>query len=81
MSALRLTPRFKKEKQQDFCTKEENHKFTKNIIFPDTSLPDHEWWQLLWPDPKSVILSLGVNSSMVSIDLCCGYGHFTAPLA
>jgi len=35
----------------------------------------------LWPDPESVVLSLGVEPGMVVLDLCCGDGYFTAPLA
>ena len=50
-------------------------------MFPGTSMPNQDWWQLLWPNPKGIILSLGVEPTMVSVDLCCGYGHFTVPLA
>ena len=57
------------------------HKCVKNVIFPSTSMPDNDWWEALWPDPKSVILSLGVEPNMVAIDLCCGDGYFTTPLA
>ncbi len=35
----------------------------------------------MWPDPKSVVRSLGVESGMAVVDLCCGDGYFTAPLA
>jgi SAM-dependent methyltransferase len=53
----------------------------RNSMFPSTSMPDNNWWKELWPDPKSVVTSLGVESGMVCIDLCCGDGYFTAPLA
>ena len=74
---LRLTILVK----ENIKSRNSEHEFIKNSIFPESSMPDHEWWQLLWPDPKAVILSLGVEPNMVSLDLCCGYGHFTIPLA
>jgi len=57
------------------------HKLSKNMVFLASSMPDNDWWQALWHDPKGVVLSLGVESSMVALDLCCGDGYFTAPLA
>ncbi len=56
-------------------------KINNNLIFPATSMPDSDWWHSLWPDPKNVILSLGVKKEAVVIDLCCGDGYFTFPLA
>ena len=50
-------------------------------IFPATAMPDRDWWAALWPDPERVVRSLGVESAMVVVDLCCGDGYFTAPLA
>jgi len=50
-------------------------------MFASSSMPDQEWWHALWPDPKAVVLSLGIQPNMVSLDLCCGDGYFTAPLA
>lgn len=44
-------------------------------------MPDPDWWQTLWPDPRSVLLALGVEEGMDAVDLCCGDGWFTAPLA
>lgn len=44
-------------------------------------MPDQHWWQALWPDPDIVVAKLGVQPGMVVIDLCCGDGLFTAPLA
>lgn len=48
----------------------------------DTSMPDDpSWWKELWPNPKNVINSLGIEPAMISVDLCCGYGYFTPFLA
>lgn len=53
----------------------------RDNLFPATAMPDREWWAVLWPDPESVVRSLGVEPGMVVVDLCCGDGYFTAPLA
>lgn len=50
-------------------------------LFPATAMPDRKWWTALWPDPENLVRSLGVEPSMVVVDLCCGDGYFTAPLA
>ena len=50
-------------------------------FFPATAMPDSDWWQALWPAPREVIVALGVKTHMEAIDLCCGDGWFTAPLA
>ena len=44
-------------------------------------MPDADWWQALWPDPVTVLVEMGVRPGMVVVDLCCGDGLFTAPLA
>lgn len=44
-------------------------------------MPDSDWWQALWPNPRDVILALGVEAHRDTVDLCCGDGLFTAPLA
>jgi SAM-dependent methyltransferase len=44
-------------------------------------MPDADWWQALWPDPVTVLAQMGVQPGMVVVDLCCGDGLFTAPLA
>lgn len=49
--------------------------------FPATAMPDTEWWSALWPDPQSVLQDLGLASGQSVVDLCCGDGHFTVPLA
>lgn len=50
-------------------------------LFPATSMPDHEWWAALWPDPAAVLRQIGIAPEMTVLDLCCGDGYFTAPLA
>src|SRR5712671_2007335 len=52
-----------------------------NGFFPATAMPDADWWQVLWPDPAEVLAEIGVRPGMVVIDLCCGDGLFTPPLA
>lgn len=49
--------------------------------FPATGMPDTEWWQALWPDPEGVLRRLGIDFGIHILDLCCGDGHFTAPMA
>lgn len=44
-------------------------------------MPDRGWWTALWPDPESVLRKLGAAAGMTAVDLCCGDGYFTAPLA
>ena len=50
-------------------------------FFPATAMPDSVWWQALWPHPDQMFADLGVEPGMTAIDLCCGDGLFTAPLA
>src|ERR1700747_1716081 len=50
-------------------------------FFPATTMPDADWWQVLWPDPAKVLIAMGVEPGMVVCDLCCGDGLFTDPLA
>lgn len=49
--------------------------------FPATGMPDRDWWQALWPDPAGTLRALGAAQGMQVVDLCCGDGYFTAPLA
>ena len=49
--------------------------------FPATTMPDADWWQALWPDPPKILGEMGVEPGMVAVDLCCGDGLFTVPLA
>ena len=50
-------------------------------FFPATAMPDPDWWEALWPRPGEVLAELGLQSDMEVVDLCCGDGLFTAPLA
>jgi SAM-dependent methyltransferase len=50
-------------------------------FFPATAMPDPDWWQALWPDPKQVLAAVGIRADMEVVDLCCGDGLFTEPLA
>jgi len=44
-------------------------------------MPDPDWWQALWPRPDKVLAKLGLEPTAEVIDLCCGDGLFTIPLA
>ncbi len=35
----------------------------------------------MWPEPQQVVAALAIRSEMDVVDLCCGDGLFTAPLA
>ncbi len=50
------------------------------IHFPATSMPDKDWWNILWPDPQAVLRSVGIGAGMKVVDLCCGDGLFTKPM-
>ena len=50
-------------------------------MFSASEMPDRDWWQVLWPDPEGIVKTLGVRCGMEVVDLGCGYGYFTAPLA
>ena len=50
-------------------------------FFPATTMPDGDWWQALWPNPAKVLTEMGVAPGMIVVDLCCGDGLFTVPLA
>ncbi len=50
-------------------------------FFPATRMPDRDWWSALWPDPEAVLEKLEVPREEPAVDLCCGDGYFTAPLA
>jgi SAM-dependent methyltransferase len=50
-------------------------------FFQGTDMPDPGWWEALWPDPAKVLTDVGVTPGMSVVDLCCGDGWFTFPLA
>jgi len=50
-------------------------------FFAATTMPDPDWWEALWPQPKRVLTAIGIRPDMEVVDLCCGDGLFTAPLA
>jgi ubiquinone/menaquinone biosynthesis C-methylase UbiE len=50
-------------------------------FFEGTGMPDPGWWEALWPDPAKVLLDVGIMPGMDVVDLCCGDGWFTFPLA
>lgn len=54
---------------------------TMSATFPATAMPDPDWWQALWPNPDSVIAAIGITAGMRVVDLCCGDGWFTEPIA
>jgi len=55
--------------------------YDKEKLFPATATPDSDWWQALWPNPSSVLETVGIREGMVAIDLCCGDGLFTVPMS
>ena len=44
-------------------------------------MPDADWWYALWPTPGEVLEQLGIERAAEVVDLCCGDGLFTIPLA
>ena len=64
----------------DTCTLIRQDEAIKGF-FPATTMPDADWWEALWPKPAKVLTDLGIQPSMDVVDLCCGDGLFTAPLA
>lgn len=50
-------------------------------FFQATGMPDPDWWEALWSDPARVLAQLGLLPGMRAVDLCCGDGWFTLPMA
>jgi ubiquinone/menaquinone biosynthesis C-methylase UbiE len=50
-------------------------------FFEGTAMPDPGWWEALWPHPARVLSDVGIRPGMDVVDLCCGDGWFTLPLA
>ena len=51
------------------------------VFFEGTGMPDPGWWEGLWPDPAKVLADVGMRSGQDVVDLCCGDGWFTLPIA
>jgi SAM-dependent methyltransferase len=50
-------------------------------FFEGTEMPTTGWWGTLWPDPAAVLRAVGLKKDMDAVDLCCGDGWFTLPMA
>lgn len=50
-------------------------------LFSGTEMPTAGWWPALWPDPANVLRAIGLMPGMDVLDLCCGDGWFTLPIA
>ena len=50
-------------------------------FFEGTEMPTAGWWEALWPDPASVLATVGMKAGMDVIDLCSGDGWFTLQIA
>jgi SAM-dependent methyltransferase len=50
-------------------------------FFNGTEMPTAGWWGALWPDPAAVVARIGIAAGMEVVDLCCGDGWFTLPIA
>jgi SAM-dependent methyltransferase len=50
-------------------------------FFTGTEMPDANWWEALWPDPIGVLSAAGLEAGVDAVDLCCGDGWFTLPMA
>jgi len=50
-------------------------------FFEGTEMPTSGWWEALWPDPDGVLAAVGLEPGMDVVDLCCGDGWFTLPIA
>ena len=50
-------------------------------FFKGTEMPTAGWWDALWPDPAAIVARVGIVAGMEAVDLCCGDGWFTLPIA
>ena len=50
-------------------------------FFQGTEMPSATWWEALWPDPAGVLEATGFGPGLNAVDLCCGDGWFTLPMA
>jgi ubiquinone/menaquinone biosynthesis C-methylase UbiE len=44
-------------------------------------MPNADWWKALWPAPGKVLAAVGLLPGADAVDLCCGNGWFTVPMA
>lgn len=49
--------------------------------FQNTRQPDWDWWGELWDEPHATLRALSVDQASSVLDLGCGDGFFTIPLA
>src|SRR6266568_3533552 len=49
-------------------------------FFEGTEMPSAGWWEALWPNPRSVLASVGLVADTDVVDLCSGDGWFTLEL-
>ena len=59
----------------------ETKMFELSGFFTGTEMPDANWWEALWPDPAGVLTATGLKLGTNAVDLCCGDGWFTLPMA
>jgi len=50
-------------------------------FFQGTEMPSASWWEALWPDPAGVLAATDFRPGLDAVDLCCGDGWFTLPMA
>jgi ubiquinone/menaquinone biosynthesis C-methylase UbiE len=50
-------------------------------FFEGTGMPDAGWWEALFPDPASILKSVGLSPGSAAVDLCSGDGWFTLQMA
>jgi SAM-dependent methyltransferase len=53
----------------------------KSGFFQGTEMPTAGWWAALWPDPAAVLDATMLAPGADVVDLCCGDGWFTLPIA
>jgi hypothetical protein len=44
----------------------------EGCVLQATSMPDRNWWSVLWPRPEQTLRALGITPDMTVLDLCCG---------
>jgi SAM-dependent methyltransferase len=54
---------------------------TSSGQFEGTEMPTAGWWEALWREPAAVLAAIGLAPGLEVVDLCCGDGWFTLPIA